>query len=135
MTHDSKKPSLGRSPVSVRLTPEERALLEQAAGGMSLSQYIRIRLFQTDTAEHAADTEERLSPVARRKLLAQILASLGKSGIAAALSELSELARLGLNPNDTSIAKPLSDAHDEIAKLRSDLLRGLGLRPKSGGQK
>lgn len=135
MTNEPKNPTTGRSPVSVRLTLEERLRLEQAANGMSLSKYIRFRLFQADTAANAGDTEIRLSPAARQRLLAQILATLGKSGIAATLSELTELARLGLFPSDADTATPLAQARDELIKLRRDLLRGLGLRPKSGGKK
>jgi len=135
MIHEHKKPSAGRSPVSVRLTPEERLELEKAAGGMSLSQYIRSRIFLDDTVENQNCSEERISPAARQKLLAQILSSLGKSGTATALSELAELARLGLLPDDADIVPTLAQAHDEATKLRSDLLRALGLRPKSGGRK
>lgn len=135
MTNKHKKPSAGRSPVSVRLTPEERLELEKAAGGMSLSRYIRSRLFQVDTVKNQNCDEERISPVARQKLLAQILSSLGKSGTATTLSELTELARLGLLPDDAEIAPTLAQARDETSKLRSELLRALGLRPKSGGRK
>ncbi len=102
---------------------------------MLTSDNIRFRLFQADAAEDVVDTETRLSPVERQKLLAQILATLGKSGIAATLSELTELARLGLFPNDADTATPLALARDELIKLRRDLLRGLGMRPKSGGKK
>lgn len=119
----------------MRLTPEERLELEKAAGGMSLSRYIRSRLFQVDTVKNQNCDEERISPVARQKLLAQILSSLGKSGTATTLSELTELARLGLLPDDAEIAPTLAQARDETSKLRSELLRALGLRPKSGGRK
>ena len=135
MTNELKKPATGRSPVSVRLTPEERLELEKAAGGMSLSRYIRSRLFQVGTIENQNHAEDRISPAARQKLLAQILSSLGKSGTATALSELAELARLGLLPDDADIAPTLAQARDETAKLREELLRALGLRPKSGGRK
>ena len=119
----------------MRLAPEERLELEKAAGGVSLSQYIRSRLFQVGTIENQNHTEDRISPAARQKLLAQILSSLGKSGTTTALSELAELARLGLLPDDAEIAPTLAQARDEATKLRSELLRALGLHPKSGGRK
>ncbi|MBM1556250.1 hypothetical protein JQV19_06250 [Sulfitobacter mediterraneus] len=133
MTHEHKKPSSGRSPVSVRLTHEERTLLEQAAGDMSLSRYIRFKLFQADRHNSASYDQERLSPAARQKLLAQILSSLGKSELSVPLAELAELTRLGLLPNGTNVAAPLAQARGELSKLRHDLLRALGLRPKDGG--
>lgn len=73
--------------------------------------------------------------MARQKLLAQILSSLGRSGTSTALSELAELARLGLLPDGAEIAPTLAQARDEATKLRGELLRALGLRPKSGGRK
>lgn len=133
MTKEHIKPSTGRSPVSVRLTQEERAQLEQAARGMPLSRYIRARLFDGDgeVSDHAE--ERRLSPADRQKLLAQILARIGQSGLPAALEELAELARLGLLSLDAESVSALSEARDELKALRLDLLRALGLRPKDGG--
>lgn len=125
----------GRSPVSVRLTPEERAELLNAAGDMSLSRYIRSRLFQPDSARTISDAEDRISPIERQKMLAQILSELGKSGLSKSLAELSELARLGLLPPDTDIAKLLCSTKNELEQLRLNLLRALGLRPKDRGQK
>lgn len=133
MTHEQKKPSSGRSPVSVRLTHEERKLLEQAAGEMSLSRYIRFRLFHADCKSSAALNQDRFSPAVRQKLLAQMLSALGKSELSSSLAELAELTRLGLLPNGTNVAAPLAQARDELSKLRHDLLLALGLRPKDGG--
>ncbi|MEP5730122.1 MAG: hypothetical protein ABJL67_12220 [Sulfitobacter sp.] len=135
MTNSPKKPFSRRSPVSVRLTEEERLRLEAEAGGLPLSRYIRIKLFHSDTPATPTLDGTRLSPHSRQKLLAQILASLGRSGIAASLAELTELARLGLLPDDGELPKLLTSAREEFAGLRIDLLRALGLRPKSGGRK
>lgn len=109
--------------------------LEAEAGGLPLSRYIRIKLFQGGAPSPSTFDGTRLSPHSRQKLLAQILASLGRSGIAASLAELTELARLGLLSDDDELPKLLTSAREEFADLRIDLLRALGLRPKSGGRK
>lgn len=116
----------------MRLTQEERARLEQAARGMPLSRYIRVRLFDGIGVDVGHGDEHRLSPADRQKLLAQILARMGQSGLPASLAELAELARLGLLPLEADAAATLSDARDELKALRLDLLRALGLRPKDG---
>lgn len=124
MTKQIKKRTAGRSAVSVRLTPEERAVLDRDAGTETLSDHIRARLF--------GDTQ-RVSTDARQKMLAQILAQLGKAEIAQAMAELTELARLGLLSDDADTLRALTQAQAEFSALRCDLLRALGLRPKSGG--
>lgn len=117
-------------PVSVRLTPEERAALERDAKGASLSRHIRARLFD---GFDSGVGEMRLSPETRQKLLAQILARLGQMGIAISLSELAELARLGLLDMTPEAERALLDALGDLRDLRRDLLIALGKRPGKGG--
>jgi ABC-type dipeptide/oligopeptide/nickel transport system ATPase component len=66
-------------------------------------------------------------------MLAQILAKLGESGSGKSLSELAELARLGLLQMSPDEQQALSDAIVDLRELRRDLLRALGMRPKKGG--
>lgn len=121
-------------PVSVRLTHEERVELKQAAGGKSLSYYIRSRLF--NHGEQAfPDDEIRFSAVARQKLLAQILIRLGQSGLAENLRELNEVAKLGLLDTQIELRSTLSELRKEVKGLRSDLIKALGLRPRKGDDK
>ena len=107
-------------------------LLEREAGALTLSEYIRARLFG-EAVTGAFDYEERLTPEARQKMLAQILAKLGESGSGKSLSELAELARLGLLQMSPDEQQALSDAIADLRELRRDLLKALGTRPKNGG--
>lgn len=132
----NKKPSRGRnatSIISLRLTADERATLEQACRGHSLSAYVRQRLFQNSN-EHPTG-ELRLSPQARQQLLARILMRLGELGLASKLSELSDAARVGILDASPETERLLSDLLKELHELRRDLLKALGLRPgKDDGQ-
>lgn len=123
--------SRGRSSVrvSVRLSPEERQALEQAAKGKTLSAYIRQKLLSADTI----NTETiRLSPQARQKLLAQILASLGKSNLSVSLKEIAEAAKLGLLPLTEDVLADIKTATTQIKFIRKILLKALGLKPRGG---
>ena len=139
--------------VSVRLTAEERAALAGVAGPAGVSAYIRGRVFggsagcacaskpvmdadppsappELALAEMTQGAEDRLSPQARQRLLARILAQLGASGALASLADLAALAREGglyLSTDDLAV---LHATLAEVRALRGDLLRALGKRPR-----
>ncbi len=84
-------------PFSLRLSLQERKHLENLAGKVSLSPYIRSRLFfHTDSI-----TKDN------KNQLAQILGLLGQSNIAANLRELASLARSGSLPLTPEITSKL----------------------------
>lgn len=113
--------------VSVRLSREERQTLEQAAQGKTLSAYIRQKLLSSDSI----NTETvRLSPQARQKLLAQILAALGKSDVADSLKEVAIAAKLGLLPLTEDVLFDIKTATKQIKFIRKTLLKALGLKPR-----
>ncbi|WP_147283790.1 hypothetical protein [Bosea caraganae] len=126
--HGRKAPA----PLSLRLTPEERRQLERDAGGHPLSAYIRHRLFSSPAPSSAplgTDTA-RISPGERQRQLAQILSRLGGCGIGRALLELADAARIGILPLTPDVLAELRSALRDIADLRADLLRALGLKPQ-----
>lgn len=126
------KPTGVSAPISVRLTDEERTQLKADARGMSLSGYIRKRLFSCEKSEPMK--AGRLSPVERQRLLASILQRLGQSNIAPQISKLVEAAQLGLINVSPEFKKELLDTRAEIRALRHDLLIALGLRPREGDE-
>ena len=114
------------SPISLRLNEEERALLERDAAGMSVSAYIRERLF--GDAASPRKTRGKF-PVKDQKALAQVLSALGRSGIARDLEALrANSAAGGL---DAAQARALERACDDVAAMRRDLVAALGLKPES----
>lgn len=123
----TKKVATRPSPVSLRLTHEERARLEKEAAGQSLSEHIRGRLFGHDVTPRRA---RGVVPVKDRVALARVLSALGRSGIAKDFEALSWAIDDG-----TAVLMPESEAAFrqaclDIAAMRRDLIAALGLQPE-----
>jgi len=113
--HETTRPQM----VPFRVTPEERAQIEDAAdrAGLSTGSYVRARALQ-----RAVTLTTRRPPVERTEL-ARLLGLMGKVG-----GNLHQLVR-GLNFGRTV---PLVDARDAIAGVEAaaaEIIRTLGRRP------
>lgn len=116
--------------ISLRLTPEERRILTQSAAGGSLSSHIRRKLFAEDgRVSESANGVDRVSPLTRQRQIAQILAELGKSQVAASLHAIAEAARIGALEITAETQLEIRAACTMIREMRGALLRALGLRP------
>lgn len=111
-------------PVSLRMTFEEKANLERAAAGMSLSAFIRWRLFDPDAP---APKSRGKHPVKDQRALAQLLALLGQSRIANNLNQLAKAANSGSLPVTPETEAALMHASLEVMAMRRMLMRALGL--------
>src|SRR5688572_27665544 len=80
-------------PVSVRLSKEERERLDAEAGSLSVSSYIRHRLFEAPTPRRAYRR-----PVQDDKALGEVLAALGQSRIGNNLNQLAKAVHSGSLP-------------------------------------
>lgn len=104
------------SPLSIRLTPGERADLEARAGDLPISAYAKSILFAV-TAKPV-----RLSPRTPSSLdhqiLGQLLGALGRSEIAPHLRELTESVRSGSLPLDEITTAQLYGACHDVAVMR-----------------
>lgn len=121
-------------PLSLRLTPEERAQLEKDATGMSLAAYIRARLFDGPSGKRrqiGVRTRGRNS-IKDRQAIARALGTLGESEIARSLNELRNAAKSGSLILDTQTEKELREACAAVSAMRADFIKALGL---STGQK
>ncbi|MEW5421953.1 hypothetical protein HNS03_08530 [Amorphus sp. 3PC139-8] len=114
-------------PVSIRLTAEERALLERRAGSLGLSTFIRNRLFE-DGAE--ARRPRGRFPVKDQQALAQVLAFLGKAGLAANVAELAKAMRVGTLPVSEETETALQVACADIAAIKVAVMRALGIQER-----
>ncbi len=108
--------------ISLRLTEDERARLEQAASGRGMSAFIRDRLFGAE----ARKTQIRV-PTSNARQLAHILAALGQSGISTSLREIEDAARTGSLAMDAETREALTSACRVVEHMRADLLSALGL--------
>ena len=124
------------SPISIRVTPDERQILDAAAheGRFStVSAYIRSRLFSSVYADELGGrSSERLSAAERQKMLARILGKLGETKALRNLSDLAEAARLGVLPLAPDVLPDIHAACAAIADIRIMLLKALGLKPPGG---
>ncbi|MCB1479910.1 MAG: hypothetical protein KDJ62_13780 [Rhodobiaceae bacterium] len=110
------------SPLSIRLSDEERRALETRAGRMALSAYVKAVLFSGE-----ADKPRRSpQPQIDQKLLAGVLGVLGRTNLAASLSTLAREARSGNLIIEDQIADRLNAACDDIRQVRVLVMRALG---------
>lgn len=110
--------------ITLRLSEEELARLRSAASGMTLSAYVRDRLFGKTAALRKVRNP---SPVKDQQALARVLGLVGQSGIAASLRALAYEARCGsILLDDVTFAK-IDAACAHVANMRHHLISALGL--------
>ena len=113
------------APLSIRLSAEERARLERDAAGLSLSAYIKERIFGVDAPRRLVRGK---APVRDHQALGQLLALLGASRLSSNLNQLARAAHVGALPVTPDTEAALQEACDEIASMRAMLMQGLGMR-------
>ncbi|MEO1291606.1 MAG: hypothetical protein AAFV62_02035 [Pseudomonadota bacterium] len=111
------------SPLSVRLSFEERAQLERDAGGLPLSSYIKGRLFDSSAKPLK---RRRKSPVEDNAALARALNVLRHSNLGASMQALANAASNGRSRFTREQRKQVEQACDDIAAMRSAILEALG---------
>ncbi|HEX7822844.1 MAG TPA: hypothetical protein VF463_19770 [Sphingobium sp.] len=110
--------------VSLRLTFEEKARLEQDAAGMTVSSYIRGRLFDS---HNPSPRRRGKNPVKDHQTLAQLLGKLGQSRLSSNLNQLARSANTGSLPVTPDTEAALIAAASEIQDMRRLLLEALNL--------
>ena len=113
------------TPFSLRLTFEERAALNEAAGDLPLGQYIRQQMLGEKAAKRKPYGKK---PVKDHKALGQVLAELGRSRLANNLNQLAKAVNSGSLPVTPETENNLRDACKEVQRMRDDLVRALGLK-------
>ncbi len=119
-----KKNKVTFSPISLRVSPEEKARLERDSGGMTLSAYIREQLF----GDHVAPRKRRMKrPVKDHRTVAQLFALIKQTQC---WNNLNQIAR-GINSSTWVVTpeseKLLQEACKAIIEIRSMLMKALGL--------
>lgn len=111
------------SPLTLRLTEEERAKLEELAAGMTLSTYVRACVFEHETKRRKRRAKDT---VADKKAAAEALALLGQSRIANNLNQLAYHANIGaLEIGDAERLK-IQEAYEHVLAIRALLVQALG---------
>ena len=120
-SNNSPKPA----PFSLRLTFEERAALDKAAGNKPVGAYIRRKLFEGKDKPRKARTRSK-KPLKDEKALSELLGKLGESRLASNINQLAKAANSGSLPVTPDTEKALQDACGDVRTMRVLLMRALG---------
>lgn len=111
------------APFSLRVTFNERKWLDKMAGDMPWGAFIRAKLFG-ERADNRTLHQRR--PGVDQRALAQALAIIGESRIAANLNQLAKAANFGALPVDDEVEQDIKDACQAICVMGYELLSALG---------
>jgi len=121
---DKPKKKKRPSPLSLRLSEDERSTLEDQAGRQSLNAYIKTRLFDDDKQRNKS---QRYKVVEDYEALARVLSALGQTELFANLSTLIEQIKSGdvvLSPEAEEVIGVTCAC---VLLMRDDLVKALGL--------
>lgn len=121
------------APFCLRLTFEERASLEQAAGDVPLGRYIRSKALD-GTEKPRRKRRRPRQPIKDYQILAQLLGELGEARLANNLNQLARAANTGSLPVTPETEKALREACAEVQAMRTLLMRALGFLPEGSPQ-
>lgn len=111
----------GPAPFSLRLTAEERKLLDRKAAGQPLSRFIKSLIFHSDgngDAGHLPGGQE----------LAKVLGKLGQSGLSQNLAQLVEYVRLGAFPITPETEAQLRKTFADVQQMKAMLMAALRIK-------
>ena len=115
------------SPLTLRLTPEERVRLEELAAGMTLSAYVRACVFADDVKLRKTRPNDIIED---RRAAAEALALLGQSRIASNLNQLAYHANIGALITGEVEKDQITEANAHLAAIRALLMEALGKKQK-----
>tara|TARA_R110002110_G_scaffold358064_5_gene567381 strand:- start:38 stop:460 length:423 start_codon:yes stop_codon:yes gene_type:complete len=118
-----KKIEKYHTPFSLRLSFDERGLLEHDAAGQALGAYIRERLFGEDVTPR---TTRGKFPVKDQAALGRVLGALGSSRLSANLNQLAKAVNTGSLPVTPETEEELRKACAAVLAMREDILSALG---------
>ncbi|OED36900.1 hypothetical protein AB833_25795 [Chromatiales bacterium (ex Bugula neritina AB1)] len=119
---------MASSPITLRVTDEERAQLKKLSAGQPVSAYIRECLFGSQRSKRS---RARYQPVADQQAFAKLLAPLGQTRIANNLNQLAHHANCGTLIVNTEVLEQIEEAYRYIQEMRVTLVTAVGLRDKS----
>ncbi len=111
-------------PFSMRLSAQERAFLDEHAGGRPWAAYIRECVF----GEQATRRRSVRRPRIEDQQLATVLSELGASRLASNVNQLAKSANMGTIDVSEDVERQLEDASAAILAMRDALFIALGLK-------
>lgn len=131
-TGNQKKPKKTKasSPLSIRLTLEERAHLVKLAGNQSISAYARDILLGTKAEKRITLRKPKMEDIQ----YAMLLANLGQSRLSANVNQLAKHANMGTLDCSQDVEQQLEEACAALFAMRNALFLALGHRPNANGK-
>lgn len=119
-------------PLSIRLNAEEREMLVNAAGSMTIAAYVRLKLFdESEVPTHRkAYVRKKTTPTSELTMIAHILGCLGESGIASSLNDIAKAAKIGALPVTSELENEVHNACDAVQEIRVLLISAMGVKAR-----
>ena len=111
------------SPLTLRLTREARARLEELAAGMALSTYVRACVFGEEAKRRKRRPKDTVTD---KRAIAEALALLGQSRIANNLNQLAYHANIGALEITAKERNQIEEAYAHVLAIRAFLVSALG---------
>lgn len=115
------------SPISLRLTANEKQQLTIAAKGQTISGHIRHRLFETEVTSSKRAARGQFV-IKDHQALAKTLALLGKTSLSANMSKLANAAHMGALPVTDEMVTELHNACADIVAIKSLIMNALAIQ-------
>ncbi|WP_237072766.1 hypothetical protein [Pseudaestuariivita rosea] len=113
------------APFSLRLTEDERTVLERKAGSLPLAAYVKSVVLAEEAPTYR---KRRRGPEADQQLLAHILARLGANDTHRSLQQIAQAAQDGTLLLDDATKEALTVAIAEVAWMRVTLMQAFGMK-------
>lgn len=126
---DQKDQKNTPSPITFRVSTEEKRKLEKAAAGLTISAYIRSCLFGENVTPRKTRGKH---PVKDQEVLGKVLGQLGKSRLANNLNQLAKAVNMGTLPVSPDTEKEIREACAHVAAMRANLMKALGRLEEKG---
>lgn len=118
-------------PISIRVTKEEKAHLQQMAGSSAVSAFIRHQLFGDEVTKRPKRyTKKQYKPNIDHTEIARLLGTFGESELARSIIALSMAAQAGDLDTSPEVFCKLERACDDIHEIKVALIMALGVKPQ-----
>lgn len=127
----TRKASAPTIPLSIRVTVEEKAQLQQMAGTLAISTYIRQKLFGDGAAARPARYQKKpRQPAINAQEVAKLLAMFGQSELARSMLALSLAVQQHELELSHEVEQKLALACADIHAIKLALVVALGVQPQ-----
>ena len=112
------------SPITFRVSEDERQQLSVLAGSLSVSAYIRRCVFPSDAPIKIRHAQPLIKD---QQAISRVLGLLGETRIANNLNQIAHHANMGTLDVDDHVIDQIEEAYEHVRSMRAALIKALGL--------